>query len=385
MKNVLIVFGTRPEAIKMAPLVKELQKHPESFRTLVCVTAQHREMLDQVMALFDIRADFDMNIMSPGQDLTALTAAILVEMKKVLDRAKPDMVLVHGDTTTTLSASLASFYAGIPVGHVEAGLRTGSKRAPFPEEINRKIAGCIADIHFAPTAQARANLLGEGIQGNTIYVTGNTVIDALQMIVKMIDEPQVESAIIGRMAEKCPTLREIFSERSSEPASRILLVTGHRRESFGSGFENICQALKDIALARKDVHILYPVHLNPQVQEPVHRILRNLPNVHLLEPIDYLHFAYLMRRAYFVITDSGGVQEEASALGRPVLVMREATERVEALSGGTAKLVGMRRADIVEASNDLLDNASLYSKMSQPGSPYGDGRAAQRIVDILSA
>jgi UDP-N-acetylglucosamine 2-epimerase (non-hydrolysing) len=322
--------------------------------------------------------------MSPGQELAALTASILVEMKNVLDRAKPDMVLVHGDTTTTLAASLSSFYAGIPVGHVEAGLRTGNKRAPFPEEINRKIAGCIADIHFAPTAQARDRLLGEGIQESSIHVTGNTVIDALRMILQKLDQPHAESDIISGLVRTCPRLGRVLTVSATRAVSRLILVTGHRRESFGRGFENMCRALKDIARTRRDVDIVYPVHLNPHVQEPVRRILSDLPNVHLLEPVDYLHFAYLMRRAYFIITDSGGVQEEASTLGKPVLVMREATERTEALSGGTAKLVGMQRDDIIEASIGLLDNTSLYKKMSQTDSPYGDGRAAERIVNILS-
>lgn len=384
MKKLLIVFGTRPEAIKMAPVIKELQKHPHLFKTIVCVTAQHREMLDQVLALFKIRPDFDLDIMAPGQGLHEVAANVLMQMKGVLDEVKPDMVFVHGDTTTTMMASLSSFYSGIPVGHVEAGLRTGNKRAPFPEELNRRVAGCIADLHFAPTAKAKENLLHEGTAEETIFVTGNTVIDALFMAVDEIERNNLTPDIIERLTSQYPAFKRILADTGQERAKRLILVTGHRRENFGPGFENICYALKEIANTRPDVEILYPVHLNPNVQEPVMRILAGVDNIHLIAPVDYLLFVYLMGRAHFIITDSGGVQEEAPSMGKPVLVMRETTERPEAVEAGTVKLVGIDKEIIVKEALKLLDNESAYTTMSQAHNPYGDGKAAKRIVEVIT-
>lgn len=372
MKKILTVFGTRPEAIKMVPLLKALSCANDKFQSVLCVTAQHRQMLDQVLALFSITPDYDLNIMKPGQDLNSITSDILLGLKPVFEKEKPDLVLVHGDTTTTFTTSLAAFYARIPVGHVEAGLRTGNKNAPFPEEINRKLTGSLADFHFAPTMTARQNLLNEGIHEECIHVTGNTVIDTLFMTCELI-------------ANK-PDLRQNLNEQFSflDPAKRLILVTGHRRESFGAGFESICGALAEMA-QRDDVEILYPVHLNPNVQEPVNRILRgsNLPNVHLIEPVDYLPFVYLMERSYLIITDSGGVQEEAPSLGKPVLVMRETTERPEAVAAGTVKLVGTNKEMIVKEAFDLLDDATVYSAMSTAHNPYGDGKASERILSSL--
>lgn len=370
--KILTVFGTRPEAIKMAPLVKELEKHPDIFQSIVCVTAQHRQMLDQVLDLFQIKPDYDLDIMRTGQDLFDITSNVILGLKPVLEKEKPDIVLVHGDTTTTLAASLAAYYLQIRVGHVEAGLRTGNKYAPFPEEVNRKIAGCIADMHFAPTEASSNNLVKEGVSKDKIYVTGNTVIDALKLVSIQI--------------------RDVFSKELANSFSfldnckRLVLVTGHRRENFGEGFDSICLALADIAKANSDVEILYPVHLNPNVREPVNRILRegNLHNIHLIDPVDYLPFVYLMNRSYFVITDSGGVQEEAPSLGKPVLVMRETTERPEAVSAGTVKLVGTNRERIVEEANLLLSNKKIYDKMSRAHNPYGDGTACYQIIEVLS-
>jgi len=367
--RILIVFGTRPEAIKMAPVVTSL-KQSKSLSVDVCVTAQHRQMLDQVLELFAIIPDYDLNIMQPGQDLTDITANILLGLRAILKDNHYDLLLVHGDTTTSMAASLAAFYQKIPVGHVEAGLRTGNIYAPWPEEMNRNLTGRIAALHFAPTATARANLLREGVAETAIHVTGNTVIDALLQVTQQLREDAV--------------LRSTFEQRFEfiDPDKRLILVTGHRRENFGTGFENICHALAAIA-ARGDVQIVYPVHLNPSVQEPVKRILHDVPDVHLLAPLDYLPFVYLMDKSTLIITDSGGVQEEAPSLGKPVLVMRDTTERPEAVDAGTVKLVGTDKAKIVDEANYLLDDPIAYQAMSQAHNPYGDGHAANRIRDLL--
>jgi UDP-N-acetylglucosamine 2-epimerase (non-hydrolysing) len=375
MIKVLSVFGTRPEAIKMAPLIKELDKYPEHFANRVCVTAQHREMLDQVLNLFSIKPDYDLDIMKPGQDLFDITCNVMQGLKEVLGKEKPDIVLVHGDTTTTMATTLASFYCHAKVGHVEAGLRTHNKNAPFPEEINRRVTGSIADLHFAPTAAARENLVQEGIADTAILVTGNTVVDALLSVTEMIH----------RDASLQSRFRSDFSFLDHN--KRLILVTGHRRENFGKGFEEICHALADIAQMYPDVEILYPVHLNPNVQEPVKRILGSgrLSNIHLIEPVDYLPFVYLMDRSHLIITDSGGVQEEAPSLGKPVLVMRETTERPEAVTAGTVRLVGTDRTRIFEEAALLLENRDAYQGMSMAHNPYGDGRAAERIVLALKS
>lgn len=374
MFKVLSIFGTRPEAIKMAPVIRKLQENPDACQSRVCVTAQHREMLDQVLDLFGIRPDHDLDIMKPGQDLFDVTCGVLTGLKQVLAAENPDIVLVHGDTTTTMAASLAAFYLHIPVGHVEAGLRTHDKYAPFPEEINRRVTGCIADFHFAPTPAARDNLLREGIPSGSVFVTGNTVIDAL-------------FSVTGRFQRDHDLMKRLAGEFSFlDPGKRLILITGHRRENFGSGFESICQALAELAGRYPDVELIYPVHLNPNVREPVKRLLggNRFPNVHLIEPVEYLPFIYLMDRAYLIITDSGGVQEEAPSLGKPVLVMRETTERPEAVEAGTVRLVGTDRGKIVSESVRLLDDAEAYRKMALAGNPYGDGRAAERIVEIIS-
>jgi len=372
-KKIIAVFGTRPEAIKMAPVVKELQGQSELFNCLVCVTAQHRQMLDQVLELFEIAPDYDLNIMKAGQDLFDITCNVMLGVRQVLQKEKPDLVLVHGDTTTTMAAALAAYYCKVPVGHVEAGLRTHDKFAPFPEEMNRSLTGVLTDLHFAPTATALQNLLKAGIPDHAIFETGNTVIDALLSVVD-----RLESQLGLRMQ-----LDRQFD--FLDPARRLILVTGHRRENFGAGFENICRALVDIATANPDTEILYPVHLNPNVQEPVRRIMggSGLQNVHLIEPVDYLPFVYLMNRSHLIITDSGGVQEEAPSLGKPVLVMRETTERPEAVAAGTVKLVGTDRGAIFRAAQLLLDDRDLYRQMSTAHNPYGDGRAARRIAGII--
>jgi len=369
--KILIVFGTRPEAIKMAPVVKALAADL-GFETKVCVTAQHREMLDQVLDIFDIRPDFDLNLMRPGQDLSDITSNVLLGMREVYKEWLPDMVLVHGDTTTTLAASLSAYYAKVRVGHVEAGLRTHNIYSPWPEEANRRLTGALADVHFAPTQKARENLVREGTPEASIYVTGNTVIDAL---LDVVDRIRKDAALRSRFDAQFDFI---------DPAKRLVLVTGHRRENFGSGFENICVALRNIA-SRGDVQVVYPVHLNPNVQEPVRRILSDVPNVHLIEPLDYLPFVYLMDRSALLITDSGGVQEEAPSLGKPVLVMRDTTERPEAVEAGTVKLVGTRIEAIVENANLLLDDAATYENMARAHNPYGDGRAAARVLDILKS
>jgi UDP-N-acetylglucosamine 2-epimerase (non-hydrolysing) len=367
--KVLTVFGTRPEAIKMAPVFQALAVEP-AFEARLCVTAQHRQMLDQVLDLFSLKPDFDLNLMKPGQDLSDITSNVLLGMRDVYKQWTPDIILVHGDTTTTLAASLSAYYAKVKVGHVEAGLRTGNKYAPWPEEMNRRITGCTTDVHFAPTEKARGNLLHEGIDPSTIHVTGNTVIDALLEVVARL--------------RRDVQLRSRFEKQFDfiDPSKRLILVTGHRRENFGAGFENICEALAEIA-NRDDVQVVYPVHLNPNVQEPVKRILAGVPNVILLEPLDYLPFVYLMDRSTLLITDSGGVQEEAPSLGKPVLVMRDTTERPEAVDAGTVKLVGTDKTKIVNETHRLLDDSAAFEAMSRAHNPYGDGLAAGRIRDIL--
>jgi len=369
--KVLTVFGTRPEAIKMAPVVKALAADA-AFDARVCVTAQHREMLDQVLDIFTVRPDFDLNLMAPGQDLSDITSKVLLGMRDVYRQWTPDIVLVHGDTTTTLATSLSAYYAKVKVGHVEAGLRTGDKYSPWPEEMNRRLTGAVADYHFAPTEGSRLNLLREGTAEEAIHVTGNTVIDALLDVAERVraDGP----------------LKQSFEEQFKflDPSKRLVLVTGHRRENFGASFESICLALRDIA-ARGDVQLVYPVHPNPNVQEPVQRILGQVENVHLIAPLDYLPFVYLMDRCAFLITDSGGIQEEAPSLGKPVLVMRNTTERPEAASAGTVKLVGTDRSVIALEANRLLDDQTAYDSMARAHNPYGDGQAASRICAILKS
>jgi UDP-N-acetylglucosamine 2-epimerase (non-hydrolysing) len=369
--KVLSVFGTRPEAIKMAPLVLALATD-ERFDARVCVTGQHREMLDKVLDLFAIQPAFDLNIMKPGQDLTDITIAILQGMKGVFAQFKPDVLLVHGDTATTLATTLAAYYQQIPVAHVEAGLRTGNLYSPWPEEANRKLTSALAALHFAPTETSSQNLQREGVPANSIVVTGNTVIDALLEVVKKL--------------KNNADLQQRFGEQFAFllPERRIVLVTGHRRESFGGGFERICQALADTAQAFPDVQIVYPVHLNPNVSEPVNRLLAGIDNIHLIEPLDYLPFVYLMNRAYIILTDSGGVQEEAPSLGKPVLVMRDTTERPEAVQAGTVKLIGTEVASITLHLRELLTGTAAYQRMSVAHNPYGDGNSCQRIVQALA-
>lgn len=369
--KILMVFGTRPEAIKMAPVVKTLQA-TEGLHVDVCVTAQHREMLDQVLQLFDITPQFDLDIMKPGQDLTDITSRILLSLRDVLKTGNYDRLLVHGDTTTTMAAALAAFYAQVRVGHVEAGLRTGNIYAPWPEEMNRMLVGRMTDMHFAPTETARQSLLAENVSDDTIFVTGNTVIDALQQVVAQFE---ADDSLNAEMAARFPFL---------DPQKRMILVTGHRRENFGQGFENICHALKNISEAA-DVQVVYPVHLNPNVQEPVKRILGAAPAVHLIAPQDYLPFVWLMQRAHFVITDSGGVQEEAPSLGKPVLVMRDTTERPEAVEAGTVRLVGTDPEKICREALRLLQDGEAYEEMARALNPYGDGKASERIAAALLA
>nr|WP_298125435.1 UDP-N-acetylglucosamine 2-epimerase (non-hydrolyzing) [uncultured Pseudoxanthomonas sp.] len=369
MKKVMVVFGTRPEAIKMAPVVAALKQHP-GVTTLVAVTAQHRQMLDQVLDLFGIVPDDDLDVMQPGQSLAALTSRILQGMTELIDSRRPDLVLVHGDTSTTLATSLAAFYNRVPVGHVEAGLRTGDMYSPWPEEANRRLTAPLASLHFAPTERSRQNLLAENTQAGAVHVTGNTVIDALLAIVTRIDaDPTLEASLANRF----PFL---------DPSKRLILITGHRRENFGKGFEDICTAIREIA-RRGDTQVVYPVHLNPNVQEPVKRILSGTDNIHLIEPLDYLPFVYLMSRSYLIITDSGGVQEEAPSLGKPVLVMRNTTERPEAVDAGTVKLVGTDPARIVAETVALLENKDAYLAMARAHNPYGDGLASRRIAEIV--
>lgn len=367
IKN-LIIFGTRPEAIKMAPLVKEFQKQ-SLFQTKVCVTAQHRQMLDQVLDFFEITPDYDLDLMKPNQNLYSLTSEIILGLKPILEEFNPDYVYVHGDTTTTMATSIAAFYAGAKVCHVEAGLRTHNKLSPFPEEINRQVTGRIADVHFAPTLQSKTNLLQENVSEDTIIITGNTVIDALMESsekVKEIQNIEIEE------------LKQIVDN-----TKKLILVTGHRRENHGQGFIDICQALKEIATTNNDVQIIYPVHLNPNVKEPVYNILGGTHSINLIAPLAYPAFVWLMNQSYLIITDSGGVQEEAPSLGKPVLVMRDTTERPEAVQAGTVILVGTNKELIVQECNDLLNNTKRYQKMSALHNPYGDGKACQRIAEHI--
>lgn len=372
MKKNLIIFGTRPEAIKMSPLVKEFLKNSEEFDTRVCITAQHREMLDQVLTFFEVTPDYDLDLMKPNQNLYSLTADIITNLKPILEEFKPDYVYVHGDTTTTMAASIAAFYSGAKVCHVEAGLRTFNKRSPFPEEVNRSIAGSVSDYHFAPTTTSKQNLLNENISENNILVTGNTVIDALDFSSGKVTSSQYSDKEVEKLISIV------------DNSKRLILVTGHRRENHGQGFINICSALKEIAEQNSDVQIIYPVHLNPNVQKPVYELLANISNVHLIPPLSYPAFVWLMNKSYLIITDSGGVQEEAPSLGKPVLVMRDTTERPEAVEAGTVFLVGTDKEKIVKETNNLLNKEEAYLKMSKLHNPYGDGTACSKIVSFIS-
>lgn len=377
-----MVFGTRPEAIKMAPLIKELQKYPDEFETVVCVTGQHREMLDQVLEIFDIHPDYDLNIMKPGQDLYDITARVLTGMRDVLKTCRPDVVLVHGDTTTSAAAALAAYYQQIPVGHVEAGLRTHNIYSPWPEEINRQITSRIAEYNFAPTPLSRQNLLSEGVRDESIKVTGNTVIDALYWVV---DKIRKENDLNMELADKLRVSG--YDTKRLSGNRRLVLVTGHRRENFGDGFISMCSAIKTLAQKYSDVDFVYPMHLNPNVRKPIHEVfgddLSSLGNMFFIEPLEYLSFVYLMDKSDVVLTDSGGVQEEAPGLGKPVLVMRDTTERPEALEAGTVKLVGTDYDTIVNEVSLLLDDKEAYDRMSNAVNPYGDGLACSRIVKEL--
>lgn len=375
MKKVLLVFGTRPEAIKMAPLVKAFVKD-SYFETKVAVTAQHREMLDQVLSLFEIQPDYDLNLMKSGQDLYDVTSGVLLGLRDVLKDFQPDLVLVHGDTATTFAASLAAFYQQIPVGHIEAGLRTGNMYSPWPEEANRVLTGRLAAFHFAPTLRNQKALLDENIDSNSIVVTGNTVIDALQWVTNKIKKSPKLKLLILKVLNESGLNCDILDKR-------YVLITGHRRENFGEGFENICKALSELAACNPKIHFIYPVHLNPHVQEPVKRLLTKFSNVHLIDPLGYEPFVYLMQHAYLVLTDSGGVQEEAPGLGKPVLVMRDTTERPEAVDAGTVKLVGTHFQTIISEVQKLLDNNEIYQTMSRANNPYGDGMASQRILEFI--
>lgn len=382
MKKVLLVFGTRPEAIKMAPLVKEFQKYASDFETIVCVTGQHREMLDQVLAIFDIKPNYDLNIMKKGQDLYDVTARVLVGMRDVLTECQPDVVLVHGDTTTSTAAAIAAFYQQIPVGHVEAGLRTHNIYSPWPEEMNRQITGRIATYNFAPTPLSCENLLKEGVDDKKITVTGNTVIDALYWVVNKIKNDVVLNEELKQILAKVG-----YDTERLVDGRKLVLITGHRRENFGDGFINMCSAIRDLKNKYPKVDFVYPMHLNPNVREAIHEVfgkdLSNLGNMFFIEPLEYLSFIYLMEKATIVLTDSGGIQEEALGLGKPVLVMRDTTERPEALSAGTVKLVGTNYDKIVNEVCTLLDNEMEYEKMSKAVNPYGDGLACSRIVNYL--
>ena len=379
MKKIMLVFGTRPEAIKMAPLVKEFQKHSETFQTIVCVTGQHRQMLDQVLQLFEITPDYDLNIMKQGQDLYDVTARVLTGMRDVLKEAQPDVVLVHGDTTTSTAAALAAFYQQIPVGHVEAGLRTHNIYSPWPEEMNRQITGRIATYHFAPTPLSRQNLLAEGVADEKITVTGNTVIDALYWVVNKIKNDNTLNAELTEVLKKAG-----YDTSRLANGKKLVLITGHRRENFGDGFINMCTAIKDLTQKYPEVDFVYPMHLNPNVRKPIHEVfgedLSNLGNMFFIEPLEYLSFVFLMEKTTIVLTDSGGIQEEAPGLGKPVLVMRDTTERPEALSAGTVKLVGTNYNKIINEVSTLLNNTSAYEKMSKSVNPYGDGLACTRII-----
>ncbi|MBE6337296.1 MAG: UDP-N-acetylglucosamine 2-epimerase (non-hydrolyzing) [Lentimicrobiaceae bacterium] len=382
MKKVMLVFGTRPEAIKMAPLVKEFEKYPNDFQTLVCVTGQHREMLDQVLNLFEIKPHYDLNIMKQGQDLYDVTARVLVGMRDVLKEAQPDIVLVHGDTTTSTAAALAAFYQQIPVGHIEAGLRTHNIYSPWPEEMNRLITGRIATYHFSPTQLSRQNLLKENVSDDSIIVTGNSVIDALYWVVdKIKNDEALNNELKGVLNKAGYDINRLDNGR------KLVLITGHRRENFGEGFISMCTAIKDLTKKYPEVDFVYPMHLNPNVRKPIHEVfgedLSNLGNMFFIEPLEYLSFVYLMEKSTIVLTDSGGIQEEAPGLGKPVLVMRDTTERPEALEAGTVKLVGTNYDKIVSEVSALLEDESYYEKMSKAVNPYGDGLACGRIVEKL--
>lgn len=382
MKTVMLVFGTRPEAIKMAPLVKEFEKRSDAFRTVVCVTGQHRQMLDQVLDIFSIRPDFDLNIMQAGQDLYDVTTRVLLGLREVFGQVRPDVVLVHGDTTTSTAAALAAFYAQIPVGHVEAGLRTHNIYSPWPEEMNRQLTGRMATYHFAPTPLSRENLLRENVPAEHIYVTGNTVIDALYWVVNRIkNDARLDSELEGTLRRAGYDVGRLAAGR------RLVLITGHRRENFGEGFLSMCRAIKTLTEKYPEVDFVYPMHLNPNVRRPIHEVfgadLSELGNMHFIEPLEYLSFVYLMEKSTIVLTDSGGIQEEAPGLGKPVLVMRDTTERPEALEAGTVKLVGTDYHKIVSEVSALLDSPSCYERMSKAVNPYGDGHACPRIIEAL--
>ena len=382
IKKVMLVFGTRPEAIKMAPLVKEFQKQPERVETVVCVTGQHREMLDQVLKIFDIQPDYDLNIMKQGQDLYDVTARVLTGMREVLKEVKPDVVLVHGDTTTSMATALAAFYQQIPVGHVEAGLRTHDIYSPWPEEMNRLLTGRLATCHFSPTSLSRNNLLREAVDDKRIVVTGNTVIDALYWVVERIGrEKELDACLAGELRSAGYDVERLNG------GGKLVLITGHRRENFGDGFINMCRAIKTLTKKYPEVDFVYPMHLNPNVRKPIHEVfgedLSNPGNMFFIEPLEYLSFVYLMEKSYIVLTDSGGIQEEAPGLGKPVLVMRDTTERPEALEAGTVKLVGTDYDKIVNEVSALLDDKQAYERMSKAVNPYGDGKACGRIVNAL--
>lgn len=382
MKKIMLVFGTRPEAIKMAPLVKEFQKRPNEFQTIVCVTGQHREMLDQVLHIFEITPDYDLNIMKQGQDLYDVTARVLLGMRDVLKEARPDVVLVHGDTTTSTAAALAAFYQQIPVGHVEAGLRTHNIYSPWPEEMNRQLTGRLAMYHFAPTPLSRQNLLSEGVQESHITVTGNTVIDALYMVVDKIKRDKVLDAELEKLLKQSG-----YDVNRLSAGKKLVLITGHRRENFGDGFISMCRAIKTLTEKYPEVDFVYPMHLNPNVRKPIHEVfgedLSGLGNMFFIEPLEYLSFVYLMEKSTIVLTDSGGIQEEAPGLGKPVLVMRDTTERPEALEAGTVKLVGTDYDKIIKEVSALIEDWEYYERMSKAVNPYGDGKACARIVSNL--
>lgn len=382
MKKILLVFGTRPEAIKMAPLVKEFQKYPYDFETVVCVTGQHREMLDQVLHIFDIVPDYDLNIMKQGQDLYDVTSRVLLGMRDVLKEVSPDFVFVHGDTTTSTAAALAAFYQQIPVAHVEAGLRTHNIYSPWPEEMNRQLTGRIANCHFSPTPLSKQNLLKENVDEQHILVTGNTVIDALYWVVDKINTDQtLKTPLVNQLQKFGYDVSRLRGDK------KLVLITGHRRENFGDGFIHICEAIKTLSQKYPDVDFVYPMHLNPNVRRPIHEVfgehLDNFDNMFFIEPLEYLSFVYLMEKSYIVLTDSGGIQEEAPGLGKPVLVMRDTTERPEALTAGTVKLVGTDYDKIVNHVSELIDNPEAYNLMSKAVNPYGDGKACSRIVNFL--
>lgn len=383
-KKVLLVFGTRPEAIKMAPLVKEFEKNEDAFETIVCVTAQHREMLDQVLELFSINPNYDLNLMKAGQDLYDVTSRVLLGMRDVLKEVNPDIVFVHGDTTTSTSTALAAFYQQIPVAHIEAGLRTNNIYSPWPEEVNRQLTGRITTYHFAPTELAKNNLLTENVKEENIFVTGNTVIDALYWVINEIKStPDIKEKILTRL--EVEGIHSIACKNWLDNKRKLVLITGHRRENFGEGFLNICNGIKDLSEKYSEVDFVYPMHLNPNVRKPINEIFGNhgMSNVFFIEPLDYLPFVYLMDASYLVLTDSGGIQEEAPGLGKPVLVMRDTTERPEAVEAGTVKLVGTDREKIVNEVSQLIDNKEYYKTMSLANNPYGDGKACDRIIKIL--